>query len=54
MGPIPAEVQPGFMFSGALTTGAKDTEGGAALLRFLASREAAPAISKAGLAPVNR
>jgi molybdate transport system substrate-binding protein len=54
VGPIPSEVQPGFMFSGALTAGAKDADGGAALLRFLASREAAPAITKAGLAPVNR
>jgi molybdate transport system substrate-binding protein len=53
VGPIPAELQPGFSFAGAITTTARQPEAGAALLRFLASTEAAPAISKAGLAPVS-
>jgi molybdate transport system substrate-binding protein len=51
VGPIPAELQPGFTFAGALTTSAKEPEAGAALIRFLASPEAAPVIGKAGLAP---
>ena len=53
VGPIPAELQPGFSFAGAITTTARQPEASAALLRFLASPEAAPAISKAGLAPVS-
>jgi len=51
VGPIPAELQPGFTFAGALTTNAKSAKGGAQLIEFLASREAAPVIEKAGLAP---
>src|SRR5262245_46598038 len=51
VGPIPAELQPGHSFAGAITTDARQPAAGAALLRFLASPEAAPAITKAGLAP---
>jgi molybdate transport system substrate-binding protein len=51
VGAIPAELQPGFSFAGAVTTGAREPEAAAALLRFLSSAEAAPAIRKAGLAP---
>lgn len=51
VGAIPAELQPGFTFAGAVTTAAKEPNAGAALIRFLASPEAAPAIEKAGLAP---
>jgi molybdate transport system substrate-binding protein len=51
VGAIPAELQPGFSFAGAITSGARQPEAGAALIRFLASPEAAPAISKAGLTP---
>jgi molybdate transport system substrate-binding protein len=51
VGAIPAELQPGFSFAGALTANAKQPEAAAALLRFLASPEAAPVIVKAGLAP---
>jgi molybdate transport system substrate-binding protein len=52
VGPIPAELQPGFSFAGAITTKAKETDAAAALIHFLASPEAAPVITKAGLAPI--
>jgi molybdate transport system substrate-binding protein len=51
VGIIPAELQPGFSFAGAITTKAKEPDAAAALLRFLSSPEAAPVITKAGLAP---
>ena len=53
VGAIPAELQPGFSFAGALTVVARQPEAASALLRFLASSEAAPVISKAGLAPIS-
>jgi molybdate transport system substrate-binding protein len=52
IGAIPAELQPDFAYSGALTTGAGEVEAGRALLVFLASPEAAAAIAKAGLKPI--
>ena len=51
VGAIPAELQPGFSFAGALTSTARQPEAASALIRFLASSEAAPVISKAGLTP---
>jgi molybdate transport system substrate-binding protein len=51
VGPLPAQLQPGFTFAGALTSNAREPEAAKALLRFLASAEAAPVIIKAGLAP---
>jgi len=51
VGAIPAELQPGFSFAGAITTKARNPDAGAALLRFLASPEAAATIVKAGLKP---
>jgi molybdate transport system substrate-binding protein len=51
VGPIPASLQPGFTFAGALTGNAREPDAAKALLRFLASSEAAPVIIKAGLAP---
>lgn len=51
VGTIPAEVQPGFSFAGALTRTVRQPEAARALLRFLASPEVAPVILKAGLAP---
>ena len=54
VGAIPAELQPGFSFAGALTSTAREPEAAGALLRFLASPEAAPVISKAGLTPPGR
>jgi len=52
VGPIPAEVQPGFSFAGALTRNVREPEAATALIRFLASADAAPVISKAGLMPI--
>src|SRR5467141_3489322 len=52
VGAIPAELQPGFSFAGALTSNARQPDAGSALLRFLASPAAAPAILKAGLMPL--
>lgn len=51
VGTIPAELQPGFSFAGALTSTVQQPEAAGALIRFLASPEAAPAIAKAGLLP---
>jgi molybdate transport system substrate-binding protein len=51
VGPIPAELQPGFTFAGALTSNGREPDAAKALLRFLASPDAAPVIVKAGLAP---
>jgi molybdate transport system substrate-binding protein len=51
VGAIPAELQPGFSFAGALTSAARQPEAGTALIRFLASPNAASAILKAGLMP---
>jgi molybdate transport system substrate-binding protein len=52
VGTIAAEVQPMTFFAGALTTTVRQPEAASALIRFLASPEAAPAISKAGLMPI--
>jgi molybdate transport system substrate-binding protein len=50
-GTLPAEVQPIFSFAGALTSTVQQPEAASALIRFLASPEAATVISKAGLLP---
>jgi molybdate transport system substrate-binding protein len=52
VGTIPAEVQPITFFAGALTTSVRQPEAALALIRFLASPEAAPVITKAGLMPL--
>jgi molybdate transport system substrate-binding protein len=52
VGPIPDEVQLVTFFAGALTSNTQQPEAGLALIRFLASPEAAPVITKAGLAPL--
>lgn len=54
VGALPAELQPGFMFAGAITTMARQPDAAVALLRFLASPEAASTLAKAGLAPPDR
>ncbi len=54
VGPIPAEVQSGSSFAGALINNAREPEAAKALLRFLGSPDAAPVITNAGLAPVPR
>jgi molybdate transport system substrate-binding protein len=51
VGTIPNEVQPGFVFAGALPVSVRQPEAANALLHFLASPEAAPVILKAGLLP---
>ena len=51
VGAIPAELQPGFSFAGAVTGKSREPEAASALLRFLASPQAAPVLLKAGLAP---
>jgi molybdate transport system substrate-binding protein len=54
VGALPAEVQPGFSFAGALTRNVREPEAAGALLRFLSSAEAAAVISKAGLMPLSK
>jgi molybdate transport system substrate-binding protein len=54
VGTLPAEVQPGFSFAGVLTRNAEQPEAAGALIRFLASAEAAAVISKAGLMPISK
>ena len=53
VGAIPAEVQPIIFFAGALTGSVRQPEAASALIRFLASSEAAPVIVKAGLMPLS-
>jgi molybdate transport system substrate-binding protein len=53
VGAIPAEVQPVTFFAAALTSTVQQPQAASALIRFLASPEAAPAISKAGLKPLS-
>jgi molybdate transport system substrate-binding protein len=49
---IPAELQPGFTFAGAITTAAKEPQAATELIRYLAAPEAAATITKAGLQPL--
>ena len=51
VGAIPAELQPGFSFAGAIVIAAQQPEAADALIRFLASPAAAPTITNAGLTP---
>jgi molybdate transport system substrate-binding protein len=52
VGTIPAELQPAISFAAALTSTVRQPEAANALIRFLASPEAAPMIAKAGLLPL--
>ncbi len=52
VGPLPSEVQKITVFSAGVATSAKEPQAARALIRFLASPEAAPAISKTGLEPM--
>jgi molybdate transport system substrate-binding protein len=54
VGTIPAELQPGFSFAGALTSTVREPDAASGLIRFLTSSEAAPVIAKAGLLPLSR
>ncbi len=47
-----SELQPRFSYSGALTTAAREPDAARALIRFIASPDAAAAIARAGLAPI--
>jgi molybdate transport system substrate-binding protein len=51
VGAIPAELQPGHSFAGAITSAARQPDAARALLRFLASPEWASTIVEAGLTP---
>jgi molybdate transport system substrate-binding protein len=53
VGTIPAEVQPTIFFAAALASTVREPEAARALIRFLASPEAAPVIVKAGLMPLS-
>ncbi len=52
VGTIPAQLQEETFFSAAIATAVKEPQAAGALIRFLASPEAASAISKTGLAPL--
>jgi molybdate transport system substrate-binding protein len=51
VGAIPAELQPGHSFAGAITSTARRPDAALSLLRFLTSPEAASTILKFGLTP---
>ena len=52
VGPLPPELQQYTIFSAGIVTGAKQPEAGAALIRFLASPQAASAITESGMEPM--
>jgi molybdate transport system substrate-binding protein len=52
VGPLPPEVQQYTVFSAGIVVGAKEPAGGKALIRFLASPAAAPAIVESGMEPM--
>lgn len=54
VGPLPANLQPGFTFAGARTRQSKEPEAATELLRFLSSARAEPVLAAAGLAPPKR
>ena len=51
VGPLPAQLQPGFSFAGGVTANARQPEAAEALLKFLSAPEAAAVVTRAGLAP---
>ena len=52
VGALPADLQPGFSFAGAITTKAAQPDAARALIDYLRAPEAAETIRKAGLTPV--
>ena len=50
--PLPPEVQKVSMFSAGVAVATRDADAAHAVIRFLASPEAAPAITKSGLEPI--
>lgn len=53
VGVIPKELQPDTVYSAALAKNVQQPDAAAALIRFLTSSEAAPTITKSGLAPLS-
>ena len=54
VGTIPEEVQQVTVFCAVIAANARQPEAAQALIRFLASPEAAPVLERTGLAPLNR
>ena len=52
VGPLPAAIQKITVFSAGIAEGAKEPDAAAALIKFLASPAAAPAIAKSALEPI--
>jgi molybdate transport system substrate-binding protein len=52
VGPLPPEVQKVTVFSAGIAVGSRNPDASDALLKFLASPQAIPAIVKSGLEPV--
>jgi molybdate transport system substrate-binding protein len=52
VGPLPPEVQQVTLFADGIAAGARELDAGTALIKFLASSAAAPAITKSGLEPM--
>lgn len=52
VGPLPPEIQKVSVFSAGVTVGARDADAAHALIRFLASPDAANAITKSGMEPI--
>jgi molybdate transport system substrate-binding protein len=52
VGPLPPEVQKITLFSAGVVAGAREPDGAGALIAFLASDAAAPAITESGLEPM--
>ena len=52
VGPLPAEIQKITVFSAGIAAGAKEPDAARALIKFLASPAAAPAIAKSALEPM--
>ncbi|MBV8590532.1 MAG: substrate-binding domain-containing protein [Acetobacteraceae bacterium] len=54
IGPLPPELQKYTIFSAGTVKGAREPEAGRALIQFLASPAAAPAIEKSGMEPLGQ
>jgi molybdate transport system substrate-binding protein len=54
VGPLPPEVQKVSVFSAGVASGSRNAEAARALIKFLASPEAAHAVAKSGLEPARK
>jgi len=52
VGPLPPELQKVTIFSAGIAVNAKELDAAKALIKFLSSPAAAPAITKSGMEPV--